>query len=452
MSTPEERLVAFATDIQTQSLCAALVENALHHLLDAVSLAQLAREHPVVRAVEELSGNCGGATAWTNGRKMPPLDAALLNGVATHAFFQDDTDMSTWGHPASVVVPAVVASAEHTGTADLRLVLTGLVSGYAAMSWLAAREELSHALVKRGFRASPTLGAIAAAVGASTVLRLSPQQTLSAIGIAADSCGGTLEPVRAGAQDWRLQNGFAAQRGLAAALLASNGVRGPDNPLSGPRGYLAAFTSSTAIPAQWYEDPSTEAILDVWFKPFPILGDNMAAALAACTLAHKLPAVEEVDSIIVGLNSDFASYPGTQYAGPFETVEQAMASTAFGVAAALLRGQITHAELPALLTDPNVQRLISVTTVESRADFGYLDGTVRVVSSAGELSARCQDAPRSSLFRDRAATIEVLTERGQGNLARNATTIYGAIAGGDWPPLADILLTARPGNDERRTP
>ena len=97
MSTPEERLAAFATDIQSQELPATLVEKALHHLLDAVSLAQLAHEHPVVRAVAELSANSGRATAWPSGAKTPPLDAALLNGVATHAFFQDDTDMSTWG-------------------------------------------------------------------------------------------------------------------------------------------------------------------------------------------------------------------------------------------------------------------------------------------------------------------------------------------------------------------
>ncbi|TIP51356.1 MAG: MmgE/PrpD family protein, partial [Mesorhizobium sp.] len=88
----------------------------------------------------------------------------------------------------------------------------------------------------RGLRTSPTFGTIGAAAAGAVALGLDAAQARSAVAIAAAATGGTLEPVRSGTDEWRIQNGRAAQGGLVAALLASQGVQGAPDALSGPKG------------------------------------------------------------------------------------------------------------------------------------------------------------------------------------------------------------------------
>ena len=102
------------------------------------------------------------------------------------------------------------------------------------INWLGRDEVVARRLISRGFRTSPTLGTIAAAAGSAVLLGLNAQQANSAVSIAASTTGGTLEPVRAGANEWRVQNGRAAQGGLIAASLAQAGVAGAPLALDGP--------------------------------------------------------------------------------------------------------------------------------------------------------------------------------------------------------------------------
>lgn len=438
MSAPEDLLIDYIVEMQSRRLDSEVEEKAVHLLLDALSLARSAADHDVVTAVRTVAGHGGGARDWGTGQSISVLDAALVNGTATHAFFQDDTDMNAWGHPASLIVPAVVAAGEAAG-ASLDLVLRGLVAGYSAFAWLAAREEVARSLVESGLRASPTLGSPAAAMGVSVVLGLDREQTLNALGIAADSTGGTLEPVRDGAQDWRLQNGFAGQRGTIAALLAQAGVRGPSQPLMGARGLLDVLAHTSDVPAQWRESPSDDALLEVWFKPYPILGDNMAPAVAASTLVERVGS-RDVYRIVIRMNAHFASYPGTQFQGPFTRTEQMIASTAFNVATLLTHGPFAYSDYQRLIDDASVLARVQVTEIEPRHDYGYLDGTVVVETHDGTFEADASDAPREVFFRDRAETRTVLGRRHSTGLPQLADALFSAADGTTlWPSLADTL-------------
>jgi 2-methylcitrate dehydratase PrpD len=437
--TAEDLLIDYARGLAFRQPEPTVREKVVHCLLDALSLARAAGRHPVVVAVSDaVAGSSGPVTAWTDGRRLAPSDAALLNGAAVHAFFQDDTDMSAWAHPASLVPPAVLAAAQLAGE-GFPAVIRGMVAGYAALSWLAAEEEVARALVERGFRASPTLGAMAAAIGAGVALGLEAEDLRNALAIAADSTGGVLEPVRVGAQDWRLQNGFAAQRGFLAASLARAGVRGPEAPLTGSRGFASTFADGIS-PVSWDRPPRDEAILDVWFKPYPTLGDNMAPVVAASMLTARLAEVGEPREVRVRMNSHFASYPGTQYTGPFVRTEQMIGSTAFGVATLLVHGAYDYADYTSLISDARVLDLVARTSIEPRDDYGYLDGEVDVIGSSGTISARAQDAPASVFFRDRDATTAVLRHRGDGGLLEVQDALFAAAASDEgWPDLGEAL-------------
>ncbi|MQA80934.1 MAG: hypothetical protein GEV10_21045 [Streptosporangiales bacterium] len=336
MTGPTALLAAHARDMRDAELAPGVREKAVLCLLDALALGLSAGDDETVGAAASvLSTTAGGEgpLVWPTGRRATVGDAALLNGISAHAHFHDDTDMDAWAHPGSLIVPAVVAVAEDRRTSVDALV-RGVAAGYSALNWLGAHGAVGRALVERGFRASPTLGSIGAAVGAATVLGLDDTEAGNAIGLATDVTGGLLEPVRSGAQDWRWQNGIAAWRGTMAALLAEAGVRGPAEPLAGPQGFLTAFCAID-VPPSWTEPPRAEAIHEVWFKRYPVLGDNMAPAIAAADLHAGVGDPAEITRIDVHINAHFAAYPGTSYRGPFDTIEQAMASTAFAVATLL---------------------------------------------------------------------------------------------------------------------
>lgn len=408
---PDQLLSEYLSSAGTETPSRAVLEKSVYCLLDAVSLAVAARNHPVTVAVESVCSpvSKGGASSWGSGTRMSVHDSFLVNGTASHGFFQDDTDMVAWAHPASLIVPVATGLAE-SGGRPLGDALRGLIAGYATLTWLGANEAVSRQLVDRGFRASPTLGTIAAAAAGAVTLGLTQREALSAIGIAADSTGGLLEPVRDGAQDWRLQNGFAAQRGGLAAILAQRGVVGPSLPLTGPRAFLSTFTNGE-IPDGWTVTPRGESILDVWFKPYPTLGDNMAPVVAAAALTTSMPPVAQVERVVIHMNAHFASYPGTQFMGPFERTEQMIASTAFAVATLLLRGSLSYDDYEELLHDRNVLDLVARTEIVAEHDFGYLQGTVEVHTSTRTLVSSTEDIPSEVFFRDRATTLQVLERR-----------------------------------------
>jgi 2-methylcitrate dehydratase PrpD len=432
VTAPATRILAeFAVRMQTKRLAPEVQTKAAVCLLDALGLAVKGGTENTAAATRALfseNAQANTATVWADGAALSMLDAILCNGVAAHAHFQDDCDMTSWSHPGSMISPVALGLAEAHG-ASLDTALRGLVAGYAALNWLGAEEQIGRAVVARGLRASPTLGPVGAAVAGAVVLGLDVQQTASAIGIASDMAGGTLEPVRTGADDWRVQNGSAAWRGAVAALLARGGVVGSPTALEGDKGFARAF-AGTEPPPGWATAPEEATILTVWEKAFPTLGDNIAVSLAACELSSRIDDPSSITEIVVHQNAEFSSYPGTSYRGPFERRAQAMASTAFAVATSLLRGEITAEVYDEALDDPAMLRLVDCLRVQPEPDYDYVDGRVHVRHAGGEISAASWDLPRTLLFRDLAAAREtflgiVSPDRRTEDVAALADTLLG---------------------------
>ena len=95
------------------------------------------------------------------------------------------------------------------------------------------------AIHRAGFHPTAVLGALAAAAGVSAALRLTPPQTVNALGIAGSMAGGIIEYLAEGAWTKRMHAGWAAQSGLQAAVLARAGFNGPRTVFEGdPRTVL----------------------------------------------------------------------------------------------------------------------------------------------------------------------------------------------------------------------
>jgi len=413
MKLASQILGDFLANFAAINLDADINEKALICLLDTLGLSMSAATEPTTRAALALSSRLesGGATAWASGAQLPPSEAAFANGVAAHAHFQDDTDHDSWTHPGSLVPPAVVALGERQG-ASLDAVLAALVAGYSTINWLGREEIVARKLIERGFRTSPTFGTIAAAAGSAVLLGLDAVKAASAVSIAASTTAGTLEPVRAGSDEWRVQNGRAAQGGLIAACLASNGVIGAPQALDGPKGFLATVAGIGTTPDVWAVPPDPAIMRTIMAKPYATLGDNMPAAMAAQKLHKEGVDPAAIESIEVTLWEPYTVYPGTNYKGPYERLVQTQASTAFAVGAMLSRGDITYEMGNTLRDDPVILDLVAKTTVVPDAVGGALDSRVTLTLKDGtRREAHSSQMPRELLFQTRARSLEVFEAR-----------------------------------------
>jgi 2-methylcitrate dehydratase PrpD len=274
------------------------------------------------------------------------------------------------------------------------------------------------------------------------VLELSPEQAGHAVAIAAASAGGVIETVRSGSSDWRFQNGSAAWRGAMAALLAREGVDGAPEVFESDRGFVRAFAGLDELPVEMSSQPVPDSICTVWAKPYPTLGDNVAVASAASRLVQRSTFDRrDITAISVHQNAEFAAYPGTAYRGPYVKPTQAIASTAFAVAASLVRGSVTFDLYSNALDDPEILSLIDKLTVFPEHGYGYLDGRVVVeTGDGGAFSADTSQIPREFFYRDRRTAT-----------AAFATTLREVGIDGDATSFAERLLE-RVARDDTRIP
>ena len=196
----------------------------------------------------------GAAPLWGRGEKMTPLNAALVNGTASHAFELDAT--GGCDHSGAVVVPAAVAALELAGRpVSGKEFITAVVRGddiaRRALEACGAYEPHNGA----GFHSTGTCGPFGAAAAAAKILGLNALQTRLARGIASAYSGGLWACVHDGAQNKRLHAGHAAQGGLMSALLARQGFTGPAQTFEEVwGGFNHSYAPTSSDPDAWLRD------------------------------------------------------------------------------------------------------------------------------------------------------------------------------------------------------
>jgi 2-methylcitrate dehydratase len=225
-------LIGYATGLDVRRLSAADRAAVGHRLIDGFACAVGGIDGPPVVALRRLAGArplAGGCTVWGSALRTAPEVAALANGTALR--FLDYNDYTVGGHPSDVI-PALVAACEWADAAVGDLVGAVTVT-YEVFG------ELGRMLIRyRGWDQSTTAG-LAAACGVGRVLRLSPDQLASAIGMVATANVVTGKARRGKLSMWKGVAGpYAAQAGLLAAQMAAAGVTAPHDAFAGEFGFL----------------------------------------------------------------------------------------------------------------------------------------------------------------------------------------------------------------------
>jgi 2-methylcitrate dehydratase PrpD len=173
--------------------------------------------------------------------RSSPLLAAMANAAASHFAEQDDVHNGSVFHPAAVVFPAALAVSQALGRSGAEL-LVAAVAGYEVGIRVGEFLGRSH---YRIFHTTGTAGAVAAAVAAGRLLRLTPEQMLHAIGSAGTQAAGLWEFLRDAADSKQLHTAHAAAAGLTAAYLAQDGFTGAKQILTGPQGMASGMSSDS---------------------------------------------------------------------------------------------------------------------------------------------------------------------------------------------------------------
>jgi 2-methylcitrate dehydratase PrpD len=236
-------------------------------ILDVAGLCLAARHFDYVRAARASALASDHATALGHAGSYTPYDAALINGTAAHGEDYDDTFEGGPVHAGAVIVPALLAIAEHRGLPG-EAVVKGIAAGVEIMCRMSlVAPQATH---KACFHPTAVFGAPAAAAGVGAALGLAPEKIAHAIAIAGSLSSGIIEYLSDGSWTKRLHPGQAAQSGIRAALLAEAGFTGPATVIEGEHGFYKAFAPSKAPDfSQLLDGLGTRWYLEtVAFKPY----------------------------------------------------------------------------------------------------------------------------------------------------------------------------------------
>ena len=245
------RLARFAVDLNYRAIPAEVIDRVKACILDTLAVSVYGSTKPWSQTVSKLvreTGAPGRSTVFGGNWKAQAAQATLANGVMAHAFELDNVRQPGAGvHPGATAFLPAFAMAEEKKT-NGKALLTAFVAACEVVSRIGVAA--GNSLERRGFHAPALTGTFGGAVAAGRLLGLNQQQMVNALGIAGSYSGGLIEfsRCREGAMVKRLHLGKAAEGGVTAALLASDGFAGPESVLEGKFGFCRTFSDSPELP------------------------------------------------------------------------------------------------------------------------------------------------------------------------------------------------------------
>jgi len=396
-------------------------ERVVDLVADCVAVTALGSGRRELRRLVEVHDRVtppGTASVLGSGRGWPPLTAMMLNATAVAADQLQDGHRLARGHPASHVVPAVLALAEQLG-AEGDDVLSAVLAGYEA----GVRVGLAMGGTPPGVHDIGTWGQVGAAAATA---RLMAPGDVGAAERALELAGAALlltdaTTVFAGHDGSHTFLGSSVALGAAQGLAAVAGLRGAPGSLArhlGSVGSLEWSTSPLAVPGRW----ETFEVLQGYVKVHPTCAHLHGVNDAVADLVADLESVSlrgsDVESVRVRTFAGAARFDRVADGEPM-----ARFSIPTTVAVALLDGRLDETTM----TDERV-RTDDVRDLASRVEVVH-----DVALDPGYPAGR---PARVSLVMRDGGTLEASAERPRGDADRALSRI-------ELRGKAERLLTGR---------
>jgi 2-methylcitrate dehydratase len=388
-----QMLAAYASQLGYADLSAAAIHAAKRSLIDSIGCAFGAFHAEPVRALRRLAGRASAVqpatVIGTEIRSTPELAAFANAAMVRYLDFSDDYfggrgDVGP--HPSDNIC-SVMAAAESVG-ADGRALLLGIAVAYEACGQIA--EKIDFKGVKPTWDYT-TLHAIASALGAANVWHLPYEQTRNALALAATANIGLLQTRTGELSHWKgLAGPYGSRNGLFAAMLAREGITGPDDPLEGKAGWMKHLNMPFRIEALG-GGATPFKIESTFYKYMPVRYAVQLAIWTALELRQTV-AFDEIASIRVFVVKRYvtsrASEPEAWAPTTRETTDH---SFPYLIAAALVDGEISERTFTAeRFRDPIILALAD--KIEMAEDPAYTAAFPRTFNCRLEVALRSGEA------------------------------------------------------------
>lgn len=290
MTTLAKRIAERIHALQFQDITHAALDWTASAFVDTVgvTLAGIREDGPqILLRVPGIAAAPGPALIHGTDRRTSVLDAALVNGTASHALDYDDVAGSMGGHPSVMLIPALIPLAEMQGSGGRDLVLAYVV-GFETECRIARGVHFHH--YDKGWHPTATLGIFGTTAAAARLLNLSIDQTATALGMAASFAAGL--KANFGTMTKPLHVGHAIRDGVFAALMANQGFTANPGAFEHKQGFLDVFngpgTYDTArMLDAWYNPFECAGAGDPGLKPYPCCGSTHPSISRIIDLAHR---------------------------------------------------------------------------------------------------------------------------------------------------------------------
>jgi 2-methylcitrate dehydratase PrpD len=375
-------LAEFSAGLRYDQLPPEVIAKAKLSILDTLGCCIFGAKLPPMQKLEKMAAadNCApNATVFGMNLRTSASLAALLNGASAHAFQLDEIHLESTLHPASVGLAAAFALAESSPKVSGRDLIVALIAGdeVGIRVGLACKG----GMFKTGFHNQGTTGVFVAAAAAAHILRLDPQQTQHALGIAGSQAAG-LMAVQDGAMTKSFHSGHAAQSGVYAARLAQLGYTGIPDVLEAPYGaFFSSFVDEWSELALTGDLGTRWEILRVGFKPAPASNGSITAmtAMDRIMCEHQLQA-SDITQVIAHVSHNTLHHCGWPYEGDrIQSVLSAQMNLRYGIAVMVLERkngveQFTESKI----RDPQIMDFVRRIRVEHELQFEGEGGRLRV--------------------------------------------------------------------------
>jgi len=316
-------------------------------LLDLIGVAAAGSGTPLSiairkHAVELLAAGSSPVSMLFDSRPVSAMGAALAGGMTIDSMDAHDGHKLTKGHVGCGVLPGLLAFTQAEDLYDDREFLTAMVIGYE----LGTRAGIAlHATVDDYHTSGAWVSLAVAALGARA-LKLSPQQTREAMGIA-EYHGPRSQMMRVIDTPTMLKDGsgWGAMAGVSAAYLAADGFTGAP----------AITVEDEQVSALWSDLGERWRIHEQYFKPYPVCRWAQPAVEAALELCrtHAIASID-IDHIEVA-----TFHEARRLCTPLpENTEQAQYSLPFATAAAVVHGDLGPEQVSEqAVLHPEIRRL-----------------------------------------------------------------------------------------------
>lgn len=372
MDRTANKLVNFSRKLRYEDLSRRAITNAKTRLINCLAVSLGAYDAPPVQVARKLAYPvASGPTARTFGtltRTTPDL-AAFVNSAMTRFLDMSDTRIrEAVSHPADAL-PGLIAVAEAEGSTGKELLLAQVIA-YEVQCRFVDVVPINH----RGWDQTSVV-AMGTALGAARLLGLDKNRMLNALSLAVVPTV-SLNQTRTGKVSmWKGMAGPAgARQGVFAALLAREGMTGPDEPFDGDYGiWNQMFDKPYRLPLPTKFVGHTFAVEETVIKSFPVRFNCHVPIFAALELRKKVKPADISHLKIESIRQAFDRWVNLPEIWAPETRETADHSLPFCVSVALIDGKVIPATFSdARFKDKDVLALMKKCSIELPDEYAEL--------------------------------------------------------------------------------